>query len=182
MVLVALAVFVGHVTQTAQKRAINGKCVPLKGYDKVDLSGGMCHYTQVTQLGGLLYAALIVLVATLALAYFTRRKRRSGVVFVSFGLFFILSWLSSIVGIFYIVGLVFMGGAGWLMIRAWRLQRHGVATAREVTRVTREKAQNKSSSKKAAAVSDADASPAARRPAEPSKRYTPKKPPPKKRR
>jgi hypothetical protein len=128
-----------------------------------------------------------ILVVGLCILYFAIRRKRAGV--ACFSIFLALG-ISAIDGLG--AGLVFYFLGGWLMIRAYRLQKYGVPTmmgsnqaAREMARAKREgRAPNleqfhdgstgESSSTKKSSTSGST------RPGA-SKRYTPKKPPPKRR-
>jgi len=173
LILAYLAVFVGHVTVTAEKKAVNGTCPPLANYDKVKLVGDTCHYSQVTSLGGLAIDIAILAVAMAAMYYFARRKRRSGIIFICFGLFLALS---GFLPAYFIPGLIYLGAAVWLMLRAWRLQKYGVVSAREIAQIKRDPSSAKKSDGKSVPMKPVtENSDSPRRAAEPSKRYTPKK-------
>jgi hypothetical protein len=115
-----------------------------------------------------------ILIVALCLLYFTLRRKRAGVacfaVFLGLGL-----GLSS--------GIVFLFLGVWLIVRAYRLQRYGVAGMLSSNRVAKEigeaKRQGRTPKLAAADGPTASAKPATPPPA--SKRYTPKKPPRKRR-
>jgi hypothetical protein len=186
--LLYYVVFVGHQTFTYSKKVTSSAttCPTVRGYGAgvLDHATSTCTYTHVTSLSGLLFEAGFLVVTAATMAYFNYRRKRVGVVVVAFFLFLALN--SVLIGPLPI-GLIFLILAVWLMLRAWRLQKYGVASTREVSKVTRERADARRSGKDAPSNSSPkSATPTAsdepRRPPEPSKRYTPKKPPPKKRR
>jgi hypothetical protein len=163
------ALIVGHETLTATGKPVNGKCPPLKGYEKSSLVNNVCHYTHVTPLSQLLLLAGLLGVMTLALAFFNYRRRRAGVLFLCFGLFLVMTSINGI------VALIFLGVGVWYLVRAWRLQRYGTASARGVAEASRSRAIEKKSSGATKATTKPD-EPTPRKPAGASKRYTPKKP------
>jgi hypothetical protein len=111
-----------------------------------------------------------ILIVALCLLYFTLRRKRAGVacfaVFLGLGL-----GLES--------GIVFLFLGVWLIVRAYRLQRYGVAGMLSSNRVAKEIGDAKRQGR-APNVATADGAPATVKPTTPpsaSKRYTPKKPP-----
>lgn len=118
------------------------------------------------------YFVLLLLAAGLVL-FGTLRSRRTLVAFTSLLVgFLVANLLSPVVGIL----LVFFGG--WLMLRAWRLQRYGTADAKQVRQVVRDRAAERRSERetKKATGGAASASPTttAKSKVPASKRYTPK--------
>lgn len=120
----------------------------------------------------------IMAAAALALFAFAWFRKRVGVVFVA-----LLAGLAASSLPF--VGIVFLAFGFWILWRAWRLQRYGVATFTGASRLAREQAQaRKSGTATPTATSTprpipakkVQASDGPRVPAEPSKRYTPPKP------
>ena len=69
-------------------------------------------------------------------------------------------------------GLLFIGGAAWLLIRAFRLQRYGNPTFKGANNVARSRAQNRPPRQKRGAAAEAVVT---KPTPTPSKRYTPKK-------
>jgi hypothetical protein len=115
-----------------------------------------------------------ILIVALCLLYFTLRRKRAGVacfaVFLGLGL-----GLAS--------GAVFLFLGVWLIIRAYRLQRYGVAGMLSSNRIAREMGDAKRAGR-SPKLAAADGTPAPAKSATPpsaSKRYTPKKPPRKRR-
>jgi hypothetical protein len=115
-----------------------------------------------------------ILIVALCLLYFTLRRKRAGVacfaVFLGLGL-----GLAS--------GAVFLFLGVWLIIRAYRLQRYGVAGMLSSNRIAREMGDAKRAGR-SPKLAAADGTPTPAKPATPpsaSKRYTPKKPPRKRR-
>lgn len=116
-----------------------------------------------------------IVVVALCLLYFTIRRKRAGVacfsVFLGLGL-----GLSS--------GIVFLFLGVWLILRAYRLQKYGVAGMLASNRVAREKGTARREGRApnlATARGTADPTPKVLAPPSASKRYTPKKPPRKRR-
>lgn len=99
----------------------------------------------------------------LLVAFFAWRRNRPGLIVVA-----LLFGLVSGSG-----GLLFIALAGWLLVRAFRLQRYGVATFKGSNVVARDRARGRGSR----ATSDAAPGDAPRTPPPSSKRYTPKKGP-----
>jgi hypothetical protein len=154
----------GQQTLTYEHAPVNGKCPPVKGYEHSSLVNGVCHYTHITPASTLWFEFAIIAVATLVLAMFAWRRRRTGAVFVAF-----------ILGIALIstaIGLPFVALGGWLMWRAWRLQKYGSASFAGAGGGARAKAAAKKNPSEPKASTSA---PAPKKVAEPSKRYTPKK-------
>ncbi len=124
-------------------------------------------------LGGLYWAA--------------HRRRRTPVVFLGFLVGLTLTMLDSPATSFrpfYFIGMGGIAVGAWLMIRAYRLQKYGVAKSREVTALLKERAIARRegrtpppTSRELAApvVAASSTEPAPRRAPDASKRYTPKK-------
>jgi hypothetical protein len=116
-----------------------------------------------------------ILIVALCLLFFTLRRKRAGVacfaVFLGLGL-----GLGS--------GLVFLFLGVWLIVRAYRLQKYGVAGMLSSNRVAKEMGDAKREGRSSQVVTESDGAAATAKPAAPpsaSKRYTPKKPPRKRR-
>jgi hypothetical protein len=131
----------------------------------------ICEEISKTSQGGWEIRFFFILLIALCILYFTVRRKRAGVacfaVFLGLGLGFGTGF------IFFLLGV-------WLIIRAYRLQKYGEAGFVSSNRVAKEMGQAKregrsvkasSTSNSKDATSRATAAPAA------SKRYTPKKPP-----
>ncbi len=135
----------------------------------------LCEYTthQTRGYWGIRFA--FVFVVALCILFFTLRRKRAAV--ICFALFLGL-------GLGIESGLVFLFLGVWLIVRAWRLQRYGVPTMLGANRMAREIGQAKREGRAASVTSARDANPPSPKPATPppaSKRYTPKKPPRKRR-
>ncbi len=116
-----------------------------------------------------------ILIVALCLLFFTLRRKRAGVacfaVFLGLGL-----GLGS--------GLVFLFLGVWLIVRAYRLQKYGVAGMLSSNRVAKEMGDAKRQGRSSNADAASEGASTTAKPATPpsaSKRYTPKKPPRKRR-
>jgi hypothetical protein len=141
------------------------------GYDHV---ASYCQKLSLTQSSWAIQFFFVFVVA-LCLLYCTLRRTRAGV--ACFAVFLGLGHVSD-------VGVVFFAIGAWLILRAYRLQKYGDATfkgsnqiAREMSQAKREgrapklEAQKDATETTVKTVAKSAAAPAA------SKRYTPKKPP-----
>jgi len=133
------------------------------------LVNGQCEKALVTHWSYWLPQFMEILILGLAVIYFTWRRKRAGVA---------VSTL--LIGLaFGTVGLPFLLLGGWLIVRAFRLQKYGDATFSGSSRIARDAARAKKGgrtptrSKKGSAV----ATKSSAQPVAPtqSKRYTPKK-------
>lgn len=116
-----------------------------------------------------------ILVIALCILFFTLRRKRAGVscFAVFLGLFLGLG-----------AGLLFLFLGVWLIVRAYRLQKYGVAGMLSSNRVAKEMGDAKREGRPSKVVTESDGAGATVKPATPpsaSKRYTPKKPPRKRR-
>lgn len=137
--------------------------------------GELCEHVVYTTRSEWEVKFLFILVVALCVLYFTLRRKRAGVacfaIFLGLGL-----GLGS--------GLVFFFLGAWLIVRAYRLQKYGVASMLGSNRVAREMGAAKREGRSARpsrgerAESKAEAAKVA---PSASKRYTPKKPPRKRR-
>jgi hypothetical protein len=109
-------------------------------------------------------AAIEVSLGGLFLLFFRWKKRRVGLVVVGLMMALALGGLGA--------GLPFLAFAGWLMLRAWRLQRFGTAGYGDTVTASRAEAKARREGK-AATASNRDES-ATRAIPQASKRYTPK--------
>ncbi len=141
---------------------------------------------EVITAGGLWAQFGVITVSLAAMFVFILLRHRYGAIFFAF-------WSALVLGLFS-TGIPFLFFAIWLMVRAWRLQKYGVATFAGVSKVTKARVEARKaglpepelpnyaeteedprpsrSSRKPAATAT---TPAPRPTAEPSKRYTPKK-------
>jgi hypothetical protein len=143
--------------------------------DKVTKAGK--HTIAVAPDAALLGGVIIVL-CILGFVTLWKRKRT----FVSFALFLIGFAFTLFIGL---IGFVFILVGGWLMLRAWRINRYGTTDAKAI----RQEAASRPRGKAAASASRGSSGtskgkessqPGARKPPTASKRYTPKAPPRKK--
>jgi hypothetical protein len=143
-----------------------------KGYH---LAHSLCEKLLTVHPSYYLPQFLLILVVGLAISAFAYFRRRVGVIVGELLLGLALGR----------VGLIYLIFGAWLIIRAFRLQRYGDATfagsgakAREMSKARREG--RSTAAKDKDNKTDKTVAPLPKPPAE-SKRYTPKKPPPKKR-
>lgn len=166
--LLYIAVFVGQQTTVVTAKYDKTKgCAA--GYKLVK---GLCSQTQITTVSAVWFEFALVAVTSLALFGFSWRRNRTGTVFVS-----LFEGLA--LGLFSI-GLPYVILGAWLLWRAYRLQKYGVATFAGVSEITRERAQARKEGREIEPLTLSAPPPdpsAPRTPAEPSKRYTPKKTP-----
>ena len=140
----------------------------------------MCSRTKLTPASQLWINFAVLFAASLLIYIAAQRKRRTFIVVACLFMGLALGTFS--------IGLPFVAGGVWLMWRAWRLQRYGVASFSGVSQITRQRALDRREGRTPAPIAIVDQTPAKsstpdspRRVTEPSKRYTPKKPPRKKR-
>jgi hypothetical protein len=172
-------IFFVHPETTVTRLPLHAQCPPgFHVQTRAHLVITLCSAVQRTPASELwLYFALIVL-ATAFLFYAALQKKRTLAVVT-------LLFIGLALGPFSL-GLPFAGAGVWLMWRAWRLQRYGVATFTGVSQINRQRAADRKAGKPVAPLA-AKSAPiiaapdAPRRASEASKRYTPKKPPRKKR-
>ncbi len=140
-----------------------------KGYH---LAHGLCEKLVTTHPSYWLPQFLLILVVGIAIAAFAYYRRRVGVIVGGLLLGLALGR----------VGLIYLIFGGWLIIRAFRLRRYGDATFAGSGQRAREMSKAKKEGRRAGVTAKTDnkVAPLPKLPAE-SKRYTPKRPPPKKR-
>jgi hypothetical protein len=138
--------------------------------DKVSKAGK--HTVAVAPDAALLGGVIIVL-CILGLVALWKRKRT----FVSFALFLIGFAFTLFIGL---IGFVFILVGGWLMLRAWRINRYGTTDAKAIRQEAASRPRGKGATSTAKATSTskgkASAQPGERKPPTASKRYTPKAP------
>jgi hypothetical protein len=120
----------------------------------------------------LLGGALIAL--SLLGSLFLWKRRRS---LVAFDLFLIGFGFTLFIGL---AGFAFIVLGGWLMLRAWRMNRYGTTNSKAIARQAAARPRGRDrrgTSSGPAKTSSKGSSPAPRKPPEASKRYTPKTPP-----
>jgi hypothetical protein len=139
--------------------------------DKVTKAGK--HTIAVAPDAALLGGVIIVLCI---LGFITLWKRKR--TFVSFALFLIGFAFTLFIGL---IGFVFILVGGWLMLRAWRINRYGTTDAKAIRQeaASRPRGKGAASTSKSGSTTKGKASasqPGARKQPTASKRYTPKAP------
>jgi hypothetical protein len=140
--------------------------------DKITKAGK--HSIAVAPDAALLGGVIIVLCI---LGFLTLWKRKR--TFVSFALFLIGFAFTLFIGL---IGFVFILVGGWLMLRAWRINRYGTTDAKLIRQeaASRPRGKGAASASKTASTGTskgkASSQPGARKPPTASKRYTPKAP------
>jgi hypothetical protein len=151
---------------------VAGIAIPayILGTDKITKAGK--HSIAVAPDAALLGGVIIVLCI---LGFLTLWKRKR--TFVSFALFLIGFAFTLFIGL---IGFVFILVGGWLMLRAWRINRYGTTDAKLIRQeaASRPRGKAAASASKGSSTSKGKASsqPGARKPPTASKRYTPKAP------
>jgi hypothetical protein len=123
-----------------------------------------------------LLGGVILLLCVLGFVSLWKRKRT----FVSFDLFLIGFAFTLFIGL---IGFVFILLGGWLMLRAWRINRYGTTDAKVIRQEAASRPRGKAAASSSKTVSRGKApaaQPGSRKPPTASKRYTPKAPPRKK--
>lgn len=173
--MILAAVLVPHllkntwVTDTAKKLAAKPYCV--KPYRLV---ASLCEHHHLSHPSAWWPQFLEIVIFGLAIIIFALVRKRAGVVCAGLILWLALST----------VGLPFLFVGGWLLVRAFRLQKWGDATfsgsnreARERSKANREGRVRPSRGSKASKASAVPVTPGPVAPPAPSKRYTPKQKP-----
>jgi hypothetical protein len=165
------------VTDTANKAKSKPYCS--KPYHLV---GNACKHLQLTHPSFWWPEFLLIIVLGSALLIFALRRKRVGVVVAG-----LMSWLALTSSTIPAAGLPFLFVAGWLLVRAFRLQKWGNASFSGSNQAAREQAKAKRAGReasprvtKSARRSKPAPEPAVARssaPPAPSKRYTPKQKP-----
>ena len=166
-----------YVTETASKAKTKPYCTT-----PFHLAGSLCKHLELVHPSYWLPQFLEIIVFGAAILAFALVRRRVGVVVAG-----LMSWLALSASAFSAVGLPFLFVAGWLMVRAFRLQKWGDPTFSGSNRTAREQAKTKRADRgvtprasKAPRGSKATPEPVVARsaaPPAPSKRYTPKQKP-----
>ncbi len=120
-----------------------------------------------------LLGGVILILCAIGFAALWKRKRT----LVAFDLFLIGFAFTVFVGL---IGFAFILLGGWLMLRAWRLNKYGTTNSKMIAREAAARPRGRERKEAARSTSKASSSPAARKPPTASKRYTPKAPPRKK--
>jgi len=119
-----------------------------------------------------LLGGVLVLLCILGFLALWKRKRT----FVAFDLFLVGFGFTLFIGL---IGFVFILLGGWLMLRAWRLNKYGTTNARVIAKETASRPRGRER-KEAAKAGKAPPKAGAPRAPTANKRYTPKSPPRKK--
>jgi hypothetical protein len=119
-----------------------------------------------------LLGGVILLLCILGFVAVWKRRRT----LVAFDLFLIGFAFTLFIGL---VGFVFILLGGWLMLRAWRINRYGTTNSKVIARETANRPRGKAAraaAPKSSGKTSTSSQPGARKPPTPSKRYTPKAP------
>ncbi len=120
-----------------------------------------------------LLGGAILLLCVIGFLALWKRKRT----LVAFDLFLVGFAFTLFIGL---IGFAFILLGGWLMLRAWRLNKYGTTNAKAITKEAAARPRGRERKDAAKAGAKTTSSPAARKPPTASKRYTPKSPPRKK--
>lgn len=120
----------------------------------------------------LLGGALLVLCVIGFLALWKRRRT-----LVAFDLFLVGFGFTLFIGL---AGFVFILLGGWLMLRAWRLNKYGTTNTKAIAAQARERPRGRDRKERTKEAPKTATATGARKPPAASKRYTPKAPPRKK--
>jgi hypothetical protein len=135
-------------------------------------AGTLCKEVVTSSAGAWEVRLLFIVVVALCILYFTVRRKRAGVACFAIFLGF---------GPVYGAGLIFVLFGSWLILRAYRLQRFGEAGFASSNRVAkergRERREGRSMGTSSASATAKDATQKTVSAPVASKRYTPKKPP-----
>lgn len=117
-----------------------------------------------------LLGGVIIVLCILGFVTLWKRKRT----FVSFALFLIGFAFTLFIGL---IGFLFILVGGWLMLRAWRINRYGTTDAKAIRQEAATRPRGKAAaSANTATKGKASSQPGVRKPPTASKRYTPKSP------
>ena len=162
--LSALFIFVSQTGYRKDPSKLkNGVCE--KGWE---LFKNTCRQAYTMTFKEYIWQFLAILIGTVVLAVAGWRRKRVLAAFVGLMMGLMLST----------VGLPFLMLGGWLFLRAWRLQRYGVAGFVASNQAARQQALERRGQRPAAgrAATATSGDDTMRRPPSPNKRYTPKKP------
>ncbi len=120
-----------------------------------------------------LLGGVILILCAIGFAAVWKRKRT----LVAFDLFLVGFAFTVFVGL---IGFAFILLGGWLMLRAWRLNKYGTTNSKAIAREAAARPRGRERKEAARSTSKSSSSPAGRKPPTASKRYTPKAPPRKK--
>jgi hypothetical protein len=116
-----------------------------------------------------------VILILCAIGFLARWKRKRTL--VAFDLFLVGFAFTIFIGL---IGFAFILLGGWLMLRAWRLNKYGTTNSKTIAREAAARPRGRQRKEAARSTSKTAADPASRKPPTASKRYTPKAPPRKK--
>ncbi len=159
-----------HNTTTFESEPlVKGHC----NYPRYPGEPSGCHLKVITHPSDYVAPLIALVVFAGAALLGLLRNRRSLLAFTS-----LLGGLAVFTLVYPPVGLLLILYGGWLMARAWRLQRYGVADAKSVRKIVAERSAQRSVERKAARQArrtgvEVETS-AGRTKVAPSKRYTPK--------
>jgi hypothetical protein len=120
-----------------------------------------------------LLGGVILLLCVIGFLALWKRKRT----LVAFSMFLVGFAFTLFIGV---IGFAFILLGGWLMLRAWRLNKYGTTNSRAIAKETAARPRGRERKEAAKAGPKTASSPTARKPPTASKRYTPKSPPRKK--
>ena len=120
-----------------------------------------------------LLGLVILVLCAIGFAAWWKRKRT----LVAFDLFLLGFAFTLFIGL---LGFVFILLGGWLMLRAWRINKYGTTNSKAIAREAAARPRGRQRKEAARSTAKAGSSPAARKPPTASKRYTPKSAPRKK--
>ncbi len=120
-----------------------------------------------------LLGGAILLLCVIGFVALWKRKRT----LVAFDLFLVGFAFTLFIGL---IGFAFILLGGWLMLRAWRLNKYGTTNAKAIAKEAATRPRGRERKEAAKAGPKSTSGPAARKPPTASKRYTPKSPPRKK--
>lgn len=116
-----------------------------------------------------LLGAVILVICAVGLAALWKRKRT----LVAFALFLVGFAFTVFIGL---AGFAFILVGGWLMLRAWRINKYGTTNSKLIAREAAARPRGRQRKEAARSTSKTASSPGARKPPTASKRYTPKAP------
>ena len=116
-----------------------------------------------------LLGLVILVLCAIGFAALWKRKRT----LVAFDLFLLGFAFTLFVGL---LGFVFILVGGWLMLRAWRLNKYGTTNSKAIAREAAARPRGRQRKEAAQSTAKSGGSPAVRKPPTASKRYTPKAP------
>ena len=125
-------------------------------------------YVAVSPDAGLIGGVILVL-CVIGFAALWKRKRT----LVAFSLFLLGFAFTVFIGL---AGFIFILLGGWLMLRAWRINKYGTTNSKVIASEAATRPRGRQRKETARSTSKAASTPGARKPPTASKRYTPKAP------